>query len=92
MWSAYEKLGRLGDHVNPGKVFSDIKLKSYETALSKKIATPISAKKKKEEEDKIKRLGNQPQPPKRKNSIHGTDSGSKNTYKEGLMSLLRKFG
>lgn len=29
LWSAFEKLGKLGDHVNPGKIFSDSKLKSY---------------------------------------------------------------
>jgi tetratricopeptide (TPR) repeat protein len=47
LWSAYEKLGKLGDHVNPGKVFSDTKLKSYETAQLKKPNTPLSAKRKK---------------------------------------------
>jgi tetratricopeptide (TPR) repeat protein len=29
LWSAYERLGKLGDNINPGKVFSDIKLKTY---------------------------------------------------------------
>jgi hypothetical protein len=92
LWSAYEKLGRLGDNINPGKVFSDIKLKSYETSVTRKLATPLSSKRKKEDEEKIKRLGgNQSQLPKRKNSIHSSESGSKNQNSVGLMGLLRKF-
>ena len=50
LWSAYEKLGRLGDHINPGKVFSYIKLKAYETTGVRKSGTPLSAKKKKEDD------------------------------------------
>lgn len=42
----------------------------------KKPSTPISLKKKKEEEDKLKKITNQNQAPKRKNSIHSTDGGS----------------
>lgn len=47
LWSAYEKLGRLGDNINPGKIFSDIKLKSYEASLTRKIGTPMITRKKK---------------------------------------------
>ena len=95
LWSAYEKLGKLGDHVNPGKVFSDMKLKVYETTQTKKANTPLSAKRKKEDEEKekVRRGGNQTQLPKRKNSIHGSDSGGKvGGVGVGLMSLLRRFG
>jgi hypothetical protein len=70
-------LGKLGDHANPSKIFSEIKLKSFEGAQSKNPYTPLSAKRKKEEEDKVKKLGGS-QFPKRKNSIHSSDtSGSK---------------
>ena len=82
LWSAYERIGRLGDHVNPGKIFSEVKLKAYETTQAKKMATPVSAKKKKEDEDKVRRLGNQGGStfPKRKNSMHSTDSGSTSLF------------
>ena len=70
-----------------------MKHKGYESTQSRKINTPMSAKKKKEEEDKIRRLGNQPQLPKRKNSIHGRDlPDCKNSNNLALMSLLRRFG
>jgi hypothetical protein len=47
MWSAYEKLGKLGENVNPGKVFSETRHKNYESISSKKPSTPISLKRKK---------------------------------------------
>jgi len=76
LWSAYEKLGKLGEHVNPGKVFSEARHKNYESNALKKPSTPISLKRKKEEEDKLKKITNQTQAPKRKNSLHSTEGGS----------------
>ena len=46
LWSAYEKLGKLGDHINPNKIFSDLKLKNYESIQNRKPNTPLSAKRK----------------------------------------------
>ena len=91
LWSAYEKLGKLGDNLNPGKIFSDNKHRGYESTQNKKLNTPISAKKKKEEE--VRRLGNPSQFPKRKNSVHGKDaSDCKDPANIAMMSLLRRFG
>ncbi len=36
--------------MTPSKVFSDTKLKAYETIITKKVATPLSSKKKKEDD------------------------------------------
>lgn len=47
LWSAYEKLGRLGEQVNPTRVFSETRHKNYESISSKKPSTPISLKRKK---------------------------------------------
>ena len=49
LWSAYEKLGKLGESVMPNKIFNDVKMKNFE-ANSKKaiISTPISKKRKEE--------------------------------------------
>ena len=74
LWSAYEKLGKLGEQVNPGKVFSDTRHKNYEAAALKKPSTPVSLKRKKEEEERVKKPVTQA--PKRKNSIHSADNAS----------------
>lgn len=79
--------------MNPAKIFSEIKLKNYESVQTKKLSTPMSAKRKKEDDEKVRKLGNPSGFPKRKNSIHASDhSGSKGGSNVGLMSLLRKFG
>lgn len=76
LWSAYEKLGRLGDNnIMPNKIFTEAKMKNFEINYKKTtISTPVS-KKRKEEEEKLKKTG-QNQLPKRKNSVHTGDSSS----------------
>ena len=79
MWAAYERCGRLGDIANPIKIFTETKLKNFEGSSARKQgATPVS-KKKKEEDDRLKRLA-QGQFPKRKNSMHN-DTSSINHFK-----------
>lgn len=75
----------------PNKIFNEAKMKNFETNSKKAvISTPIS-KKRKEEEEKMKKAV-QTQLPKRKNSIHASiDSTSKPSIKLDLMSLLKKF-
>lgn len=29
LWSAYEKLGKLGESVMPNKIFNDVKMKNF---------------------------------------------------------------
>ena len=71
LWSAYEKLGKLGQNIMPNKIFNEVKMKNYQSNFKKNvISTPIS-KKRREEEEKMKKSV-QPQLPKRKNSIHST--------------------
>jgi tetratricopeptide (TPR) repeat protein len=90
LWSAYEKLGKLGENIMPNKIFNEVKMKNFETNYKKTIvSTPIS-KKRKEEEEKLKRTV-QTQLPKRKNSIHSAESSSRPYVNSGLMSLLKKF-
>lgn len=75
MWAAYERWGRLGELANPIKIFTETKLKNYEGSSARKQGmTPVS-KKKKEEDDRLKRLA-QGQFPKRKNSIHSDTSST----------------
>lgn len=45
LWSAYEKLGKLGEHAMPGKIFNDLKMKNYENS-PKKLVTPLIKKRK----------------------------------------------
>ena len=75
MWAAYERWGRLGELANPIKIFTETKLKNYENSSARRHGqglTPVS-KKRKEEDDRLKRLA-QGQFPKRKNSIHSDTS------------------
>ena len=75
LWSAYEKLGKLGENIMPNKIFNDTKMKNFETNFKKTIiSTPVS-KKRKEEEEKAKKVV-QGQLPKRKNSIHSSSESS----------------
>lgn len=47
LWSAYEKLGKLGENIMPNKIFNDIKMKSYELNPKRNInITPLSRKRK----------------------------------------------
>lgn len=48
LWSAYEKLGKLGDNVMPNKIFNELKMKSFEVNSKKIISTPVSKKRKEE--------------------------------------------
>ena len=55
LWTAYEKLGKLGEHTVAVKVFNENKYKNYEQN-GKKPSTPMSLRKKKDENlDKNKR-------------------------------------
>jgi hypothetical protein len=42
LWSAYEKLGKLGENVLPSRIFTDTKMKNYEISNKKSITTPVT--------------------------------------------------
>ncbi len=47
LWSAYEKLGKLGENIMPNKIFTEAKMKNFETNYKKTtISTPVSKKRK----------------------------------------------
>jgi hypothetical protein len=41
-------LGKLGENISPGKIFTEARQKLYETTAAKKPATPIALRKKRE--------------------------------------------
>ncbi len=44
LWSAYEKLGKLGENVQPNKIFTDMKMKNYENTNKKSVKKSGAAK------------------------------------------------
>lgn len=50
LWSAYEKLGKLGEAIIPNKIFNEAKMKNFEINSKKAIVSTPMSKKRKEEE------------------------------------------